>query len=52
MAVATREIKAERNITDDGDEEYQMLTPPERPEDTSYHPESTGPSYYGVGTGR
>jgi len=49
MVVATREIEAERNITHDGDEEYEMLTPPMRHEDTSYGVESTEPSSYEVG---
>jgi hypothetical protein len=52
MAVATREIEAERDITHDGDEEYEMLTPPVRPDDTSYGVESTGPSGYEVGAAK
>ena len=53
MVVATREIEAERNITHVGDEEYEMLTPPMRSDDTSYQGvESTAPSTYEIGAAK
>jgi len=49
MIVATREIKAERGITTGEDGEYEMLAPPERADETSYHGvESTAPGTYEV----
>lgn len=52
MAAATKAIEAERNVTHGGDEEYEMLSPPGRADDTSYRGISTTGPGDEIGTAR